>query len=236
MRRYSRVECEPIPKDSPIIERQLLTPRTPVHPIIIRKEETPSEEGKFTMEQLCRSFLQRFEDKSDCEFEARELVELTGVKQRRIYDLMNILEGCDLLQRVAKGKYLWFGFGAQVQGRARAKEATSLSCLTARVKEILHAQPNFVDFKEICARVLAEGSEEKINPNSIKRRVYECCKILKILGIVAKKDHTFRWVSDQERRQKPLERTEDTLKAGESELKRREEELMQELLRDVNSQ
>lgn len=34
----------------------------------------------------------------------------TGVKQRRIYDLMNILEGCGFIKRTSRRKYTWFGF------------------------------------------------------------------------------------------------------------------------------
>jgi sugar-specific transcriptional regulator TrmB len=48
--------------------------------------------------------------KENCDFEARWLIENTGVKQRRIYDLMNILEGCRFIKRTTKGKYTWFGF------------------------------------------------------------------------------------------------------------------------------
>ena len=48
--------------------------------------------------------------KQNYDFEARQLIENTGVKQRRIYDLMNILEGCGFIKRTSKGKYTWFGF------------------------------------------------------------------------------------------------------------------------------
>lgn len=38
-------------------------------------------------------------------FETKVLVEEFGVKQRRIYDLMNIMEGCGCLKKLSKGKY-----------------------------------------------------------------------------------------------------------------------------------
>lgn len=42
-------------------------------------------------------------------FESKTLVEEFGVKQRRIYDLMNIMEGCGCLGKLSKGKYEWIG-------------------------------------------------------------------------------------------------------------------------------
>jgi hypothetical protein len=62
-----------------------------------------------------------------------------------------------------------------------------LSFLAARVKYLLFNAPTYIDFKDICHQILEENSNSNFNPDSIKRRVYECCKILKVVGLIDKK-------------------------------------------------
>ena len=64
---------------------------------------------KFSMSKLCEAFIQRCNMNQENIFESKRLVEEFGVKQRRIYDLMNIMEGCGCLKKHSKGKYEWVG-------------------------------------------------------------------------------------------------------------------------------
>lgn len=96
----------------------MITPKHIIKPIILK--DVDSENGgrdgsRFSMNQLCRIFLDKIQGKEFCKFEAKELIDQTGVKQRRIYDLMNILEGCNFVKRVSKGTYIWYGFDKQIE-------------------------------------------------------------------------------------------------------------------------
>lgn len=62
------------------------------------------------MEHLCLLFLERIAPRQEGNFQAKDLIDETPIKKRRIYDLMNILEGCGFVQRISKGTYYWKGF------------------------------------------------------------------------------------------------------------------------------
>lgn len=92
------------------------------------------------MEHLCLLFLERIAPKNHGNFEAKELLDDSGIKKRRIYDLMNILEGCGFVQRISKGTYDWRGFDpaeAVAFSQKKRKDSSSLSCLAARIKRTL---------------------------------------------------------------------------------------------------
>lgn len=61
------------------------------------------------MEKLCRSFLNEHKDKIPHNFKIVDIRNDFGVKQRRIYDLMNIFEGSGCVKKVSKGNYTWLG-------------------------------------------------------------------------------------------------------------------------------
>ena len=72
---------------------------------------------------------------------------------------------------------------ALFEGQGRNKE-TTLRNLAAMVKSCLLELQDPIDFKDICAKIIDENSSKPFNINSVKRRIYECCKVLKMLGIV----------------------------------------------------
>jgi hypothetical protein len=66
------------------------------HPFMILPEkddieESSSKSAKFCMAHLCKSFLEKHSDQTEHIFDAQELLRDFKVKQRRLYDLMNIL-------------------------------------------------------------------------------------------------------------------------------------------------
>lgn len=77
------------------------------------------------------------------------------MKMRRIYELMNILEGCNSVRRIAKGEYEWLGFIDDLREvvPSRKKEETSLSNLAHKVKRMLREAEGEVSIREIERRV-----------------------------------------------------------------------------------
>lgn len=154
------------------------------------------------MERLCEAFLTTIGSGGTREFEARQLMEGTGIQQRRVYDLMNILQGCGFVGRISVGRYSWFGFDESVRrkrrGQGNNKKASSLYSLAGRVKNILYCEKEEIGFKEVCRRVM-EDMGMKQNPDTIRRRVYECCKVLNVLGLVTRQGGRFRWLQNAQR-------------------------------------
>jgi hypothetical protein len=108
------------------------------------------------MEHLCLLFLNLIASREPGKFEAKELLDDSGIKQRRIYDLMNILEGCGFLRRISKGAYYWNGFNAFPTPNFRkrsSKESTSLSALAAHVRSHLFLAEGLIEFKDIVRQI-----------------------------------------------------------------------------------
>ena len=43
---------------------------------------------------------------------------------------------------------------------------------------------------------MTENKDKSVNPASIRRRIYECCKVLRILGFIDKIGKDYQWVFD----------------------------------------
>lgn len=76
---------------------------------LVESADKDDNSDKFSMSKLCDAFIQMWTKRTDFIFESKALVDEFGVKQRRIYDLMNIMEGCGCLKKLSKGKYQWVG-------------------------------------------------------------------------------------------------------------------------------
>lgn len=78
---------------------------------LLSKEEKSEEhavDSKYTMESLCRSFLKKYCN-SSLLIDLSSLADEFNAKLRRIYDMINILEGSEIISKVEKGIYKWKG-------------------------------------------------------------------------------------------------------------------------------
>jgi hypothetical protein len=75
-----------------------------------------------------------------------------------------------------------------------------MSNLAAKVKEILVSTRASIDFKTMCSKVFDEFQIPQKDMASYRRRIYECCKILNILGVVSKDGHQLEWIQPHQRR------------------------------------
>lgn len=101
--------------------------------------EKDDSSDKFSMSKLCQAFIERCNVSENHIFESKSLVEEFGVKQRRIYDLMNIMEGCGCLKKHSKGKYQWVGIEKSefIRPESQKGDSTSLRQIAARIKMVM---------------------------------------------------------------------------------------------------
>lgn len=122
------------------------------------------------------------------------------MKQRRIYDLMNIMEGCGCLKKHSKGKYEWVGIEKSefVRPESQKGDSTSLRQIAARIKLVFSGSKGLIKFTDINELLISENSDRTVNPASIRRRIYECCKVLRILGFIEKVGKHYQWIFDSD--------------------------------------
>lgn len=142
---------------------------------------------------LCRSFLELFKDappnrdNNGTVIEICQVADHLGVKRRRIYDVINILESLDVVCRVKKNTYRWHGkdelprFFAKLQydgkqellaGKAAAAVAAAegdAATTTTKVKGMAQTCRKLIQIFLVSERTeigLTEAAEEVLGPLS----------------------------------------------------------------------
>ena len=64
---------------------------------------------KKSLGELCRKFLSIYGKEGQCMLMLKEITDELGVQTRRLYDIINILEGFCVIRRQAKNSYYWRG-------------------------------------------------------------------------------------------------------------------------------
>ena len=172
---------------------------------------------------LCRSFLQLFKDappnrdNNGTVIEICQVAEHLGVKRRRIYDVINILESLDIVCRVKKNTYRWHGtdelpkFFAKLQqdgkqellaGKSAAEDGATAS--SNKIKGMANTCRKLIQIFLVSERTeigLTEAAEEVLGPlspeeeaNSVKamktkvRRMYDIANVLQSIDILQKEN------------------------------------------------
>jgi sugar-specific transcriptional regulator TrmB len=93
----------------------------------------------------------KFQEGKDATFDTVSLMKEFRVKQRRVYDLMNIMEGCGCVKKISKKKYEWVGPGKSIfiETVSQKGDATSLRQITARIKLLISKEKGLVTFSKI---------------------------------------------------------------------------------------
>ena len=170
---------------------------------------------------LCRSFLQLFKDappnrdNNGTVIEICQVAEHLGVKRRRIYDVINILESLDIVCRVKKNTYRWHGtdelpkFFAKLQqdGKQELLAGTSAeegATASNKIKGMANTCRKLIQIFLVSERTeigLTEAVEEVLGPlspeeeaNSVKamktkvRLMYVIANVLQSIDILQKEN------------------------------------------------
>ena len=62
-----------------------------------------------SLEELSRKFISHFEEDREVTLELDKVTSLLKVERRRIYDIINIYESLNVVQKAAKNNYVWRG-------------------------------------------------------------------------------------------------------------------------------
>ena len=114
-----------------------------------------------------------------------------GVDKRKIYDLVNILAALQLIRKVAKGFYTWHGLTAFVECVEAIPAFDALPAALKAEKSLGAMSVCFLALLKGAESVALESAAERlsrfndISHKSKVRRLYDICKILAALGLVA---------------------------------------------------
>lgn len=174
---------------------------------------------------LCQNFMELCKDAPPCGeldetgalVELNELADHLGVKRRRIYDIINIMESVHIVSRLKKNTYRWHGTEKlpihfarlQKEGLAELRSGVqpdkqvkgmSLTCQKL-IQYFLTTGITEIRLNDAAEAVLGM-SEEKTFKTKI-RRMYDIANVLTALGIIRKENvagssskaqPSFRWV------------------------------------------
>ena len=92
------------------------------------------------MEQFCFKFWSDYFDKVNELVSVEEMKNKYSVKNRRVYDLLGILDGLSLVQKLKrKGKYMWMGLNNRFyKFHFDAKKSISLKDISGLLKLLLN--------------------------------------------------------------------------------------------------
>ncbi|KAF8792043.1 Transcription factor E2F7 like protein [Argiope bruennichi] len=73
-----------------------------------------------------------------------------SVERRRLYDIVNVFESVDMLKKLAKNKYLWFGKVNLPNALYNIKKAADKENVLAKLQYVLNHEENATDPKQSC--------------------------------------------------------------------------------------
>lgn len=205
----------------------LISARTPI--FIIQRPQgqqampqpAPAEETQFprrkrdsSLKHICLKLLTEYVDKSEVEIHLNEFSVKTGVERRRIYDIVNILEGFDVFVKKEKNVYVWKGIDVFI---AKLKVIEALiyeehkdlkvfrfekSPITSKKKSLTYLSIKFLKsfctmgkglgFKTVVKRFADQlnenkrGSQNEFEDKNVVRRLYDIVNVFKALGLISK--------------------------------------------------
>lgn len=175
---------------------------------------------------ICAKILGRHHGRPESEIRLNEFARTLGVERRRIYDIVNILEGFEVVRKREKNVYLWKGvegFLAKLRRLAAGPAPAALfrfeqECPVGKKKSLTLMSIYFLrnlaasqakhSFKGLISlfseNVLSRMRERRApgdDPKTKVRRLYDIINVFKALGLVKKttegKKTLFYWAGEE---------------------------------------
>ncbi|CAL8462389.1 g1922 [Coccomyxa elongata] len=190
-------------------------------------QETAYSRKDKSLGLLCESFLREYGQSATVVISLDSAASKLGVERRRIYDIVNVLESVEVVERQQKNQYKWCGLGhlpvtlAKIKvenfeergntgvGRCGDRREKSLGLLSQRfIQMFLVAPGDKVVALESAAHMLLEAEGTSADANKLKtkvRRLYDIANILSSLHLLEKtqlpdsRKPAFRWLGIESR-------------------------------------
>ena len=229
---YSHVHVQATKFTSPMPEHPTAPPfqqyMQPMHNDEIPTRRIGGNRKEKSLALLCQNFMDLCRDAPPCgpNDETGALVELNelaahlGVKRRRIYDIINIMESVHIVSRLKKNTYRWHGteklplYFAQLQKEGLREMQQGIRPDEKQIKGMSLTCQKLIQYFLVTGLMeirLADAAEAVLGPSkdeekSFKtkiRRMYDIANVLTSLGIIRKENvagsstkaqPSFRWV------------------------------------------
>ena len=182
-----------------------------------KREETggKSRKTESSLKHICTQILSRYHHLVDAEIHLNEFSKQLNVERRRIYDIVNILEGFDIFVKKVKNVYVWKGLGMfllklklleaidedasnkiklfKFERSSPVTKKKSLTFLSVRFLKAFCAKNTKMGFKALITK-FADNEKEpkedsaKCGKNKV-RRLYDIINVFKALGLISKEEN-----------------------------------------------
>lgn len=195
----------------------LLTKQQP--PFKITKKPNPKrkdlkgKKSESSLKFICLQLLKEYHNKKNAEIHLNDFSKHLGVERRRIYDIVNILEGFDLFAKKMKNIYIWKGLDLftvklrllealdaknvekvrlfQFEKSLPVTKKKSLTVLALRFLKALCGGERDKTVKEVVTSFAEEEGDKEENKNGKNkiRRLYDIINVFKAMGLIIKKNN-----------------------------------------------
>lgn len=185
---------------------------------IVVKSVGSGSKGRKTessLKHICTQILTRYHSLVDAEIHLNEFSKQLNVERRRIYDIVNILEGFDIFVKKVKNVYVWKGLHMfliklklleaideeasnkvklfKFEKSSPVTKKKSLTFLSVRFLKAFCAKNGKMSFKALITK-FADNEKEpkedsaKCGKNKV-RRLYDIINVFKALGLISKEEN-----------------------------------------------
>lgn len=183
-------------------------------PVNVVELKMPKRQRDNSLKHICHRIMAQYYDQIDVEIQLNDFSQQMGVERRRIYDIVNILEGFDVFVKRAKNVYTWKGIGVfmlklRVLESLDASEHKDLklfkfekSPLSSKKKSLTYLAIRFL--RSFCVRndsisfkAAVKSFADELNgvnadqnikddDKNMVRRLYDIINVFKALGLISK--------------------------------------------------
>lgn len=187
----------------------VITKRAQLNPIENTQKRKKRESS---LKHICKQILVHYSNQKDVEIHLNEYSKQLNVERRRIYDIVNILEGFDIFTKKIKNIYIWKGLDEFIfklkmlealdpdqadkikffkfERVSQTSKKKSLTFLSLRFLREFCAKRSEVSFKSLIS-IFADKEKNQLETKSKNgknkvRRLYDIVNVFKAIGLIGK--------------------------------------------------